>query len=163
MRFRCDFVMGIAGDREAYLGDLGPRRGWLNQKSSEGLAKGRKSPPSRVEIHAGVGEREKISTLACRSSPRGLLKGRDLRLACRNPRKGWLKGHLRRPFNEASRAFFCPGRSFNEALRAFCPTTAHARNPRKVLLKGSLGAKSWPVAQQCSKRSVCARACSRPS
>ena len=26
----------IAGDREAYLGDFGPRRGWLKQKSSEG-------------------------------------------------------------------------------------------------------------------------------
>ena len=30
----------IAGDREAYLGDFGLRRGWLKQNSSEGLVKG---------------------------------------------------------------------------------------------------------------------------
>jgi hypothetical protein len=45
----------IAGDREAYLGDFGLGRGWLKQKSSEGLVKGRISPPSRVEILGWVG------------------------------------------------------------------------------------------------------------
>ncbi len=45
----------IAGDRETYVGDFGSRRGWLKQKSSEGLVKGSRYPPSRVEILAGVG------------------------------------------------------------------------------------------------------------
>jgi len=61
-RFRCDFVavldgyqfLEIAGDRKAYLGDFGPRRGWLKHKSSEGLVKGRRFPPSRVEILGGL-------------------------------------------------------------------------------------------------------------
>ena len=51
-------------------------------------------------------------------------------------------------------ADFCPRRPSNEALRGFCPTTAHARNPRKVLLKMSFGPKLWPVTQKCSKRNV---------
>ena len=62
-RFRCDFVtvldayqfLEIAGDREAYLDDFGLRRGWLKQKSSDGLVKGRRSPPSRVGILGEVG------------------------------------------------------------------------------------------------------------
>ena len=61
--FRCDFVtvlkgyqfLEIAGDREMDLRDFGLRRGWLKQESSEGLGKGNKYPPSRVEILGGVG------------------------------------------------------------------------------------------------------------
>ena len=38
----------IAGDRKAYLGDFGSRRGWLKQKPSEGLVNSRFVPFKRT-------------------------------------------------------------------------------------------------------------------
>ena len=90
-RFRCDFVavldgyqfLEIAGDRKAYLGDFGPRRGWLKHKSSEGLVKGRNKGG---DFHPRVSK-----------SSGGWLKGEDIRLRVSESSEGLVKGRRSMP------------------------------------------------------------------